>query len=125
MPRRNARTPRGPRWYECGEEPDYRFSLANERTFLAWMRTALALLAAAVAVAELLPQLGEEKLRQTLGVLLAGLGVLCSASAYPRWAANQRAMRTGSPLPRNSLLTFASVVFVLIGLGVLALVLSG
>src|SRR6185312_1745313 len=37
-------------WHELGEEPDYRFSLANERTFLAWIRTALALMAAAVGV---------------------------------------------------------------------------
>ncbi len=27
-----------------GEAPDYRFSLANERTFLAWIRTALGFL---------------------------------------------------------------------------------
>ena len=37
-----------PRWYEEGEEPDYRFTLANERTFLAWLRTALALIAGGV-----------------------------------------------------------------------------
>ena len=30
-------------------EPDYRFTLANERTFLAWQRTSLGLMAAAVA----------------------------------------------------------------------------
>ena len=36
------------RWWvsaDDGEEPDYRFTLANERTFLAWVRTALGLLA--------------------------------------------------------------------------------
>ena len=38
-------------------EPDYRFTLANERTFLAWERTALGLLAAAVAVVQLVPEL--------------------------------------------------------------------
>lgn len=33
-----------PKWRREGRDPDYRFSLANERTFLAWIRTALALL---------------------------------------------------------------------------------
>lgn len=31
-------------WSRQGEEPDYRLTLANERTFLAWIRTALAIL---------------------------------------------------------------------------------
>ena len=38
-----------------GEEPDARFSYANERTFLAWNRTALALIGVGLAVANLLP----------------------------------------------------------------------
>ena len=38
-----------------GEEPDYRFTLANERTFLAWIRTALALIAGGVALVQLVP----------------------------------------------------------------------
>jgi putative membrane protein len=37
-----------PAWRHEGTEPDYRFTLANERTFLAWIRTALALLAGGV-----------------------------------------------------------------------------
>ena len=36
--------------YRDGQEPDPRFSLANERTFLAWIRTALALAAAAIGL---------------------------------------------------------------------------
>lgn len=36
--------------YVDTEEPDVRFTLANERTFLAWIRTSLAFLAVAVAV---------------------------------------------------------------------------
>ncbi|WP_143342795.1 YidH family protein, partial [Crossiella equi] len=38
------------RVYGVGEEPDPRFTLANERTFLAWIRTSLGLMAAGVAV---------------------------------------------------------------------------
>ena len=42
---------RRPGWvYDEGAEPDARYSLANERTFLAWIRTALAVLAAGVAL---------------------------------------------------------------------------
>ena len=51
-------------------EPDYRFTLANERTFLAWERTALGLLAAAVAVVQLIPELPIPGGRHVLGVLL-------------------------------------------------------
>jgi len=38
-----------------GTEPDARFTFANERTFLAWNRTALALIAAGLAIVQLLP----------------------------------------------------------------------
>jgi putative membrane protein len=89
-----------PPWHEEGTEPDYRFTLANERTFLAWIRTALALLAAAVAVVQLLPDFHPAVLRHVLGGLLAAAGLLLSATTYWRWQANQRAMRAGRPLPR-------------------------
>ena len=36
-------------------EPDVRFTLANERTFLAWNRTALALVVAGLGIVQLLP----------------------------------------------------------------------
>lgn len=42
---------------EAEIEPDYRFTLANERTFLSWQRTSPGLLAAAVALAQLVPEL--------------------------------------------------------------------
>lgn len=81
-------------------EPDYRFSLANERTFLAWVRTALALLAAAVAIVKLVPGGDLAWLRRVLGVLLGLLGLGVSATAYQRYRAVQSAMRRGLPLPR-------------------------
>src|ERR1700731_987022 len=59
---------------EC--EPDYRFTLANERTFLAWQRTALGLLAAAVAVVQLVPELTIPGARHALGLLPAGPATL-------------------------------------------------
>lgn len=79
-----------------GQEPDYRFTLANERTFLAWIRTALALAAGGLGVISLLPDLtGSE----VLGVMLLGLSFATAATAYRRWALNESAMRLGAPLP--------------------------
>ena len=80
-------------------EPDYRFTLANERTFLAWERTALALLAAAVAVAQLVPELTIPGARQVLGVLLA---VLATATEEPGGAGGSDHQRLGRPLPMTT-----------------------
>src|SRR5256714_11503564 len=80
-------------------EPDYRSTLANERTFLAWLRTALALLAGAVALAQFVPPFGIRGLRTGLAALLAVTGTVLAAFSYRRWAHVQRAMRHGRPLP--------------------------
>lgn len=80
-------------------EPDYRFTLANERTFLAYIRTALALDAAGLAVAQFVRGSGREGLSVGLGALLTLLGALVAVISYLRWAANRRAMRSGEPLP--------------------------
>jgi putative membrane protein len=92
---------RAPRWHDEGEEPDYRFTLANERTFLAWLRTGLALLAGAVALTQLAPALTDARLRTGLAILLAGTGTLLAAFAYRRWARVQRAMRRQEALPNT------------------------
>jgi putative membrane protein len=112
-------------WHAQGEEPDYRFSMANERTFLAWVRTALAVMAAAVAVSQLLPDEHAAGLRRGLGAVLAALALVISAAAYPSWVANQRAMRLGRPLPRPRLLPVVGGVLVVIGIGAFVLVLAG
>ena len=83
-----------------GDEPDYRFTLANERTFLAWIRTSLALLAAGVAVAQLLPDLGPRPYRLLLGLALSGLSLLAAGSSYIRWIRADTAIRRGQPLTR-------------------------
>lgn len=82
-----------------GEEPDYRFTLANERTFLAWIRTALALAAGGLGAISLLDQAGSD----ALGVGLLALAFVTAATAYRRWAANERSMRLGEPLPTSRL----------------------
>ncbi|WP_354641287.1 YidH family protein [Kitasatospora camelliae] len=88
-----------PSWRREGEDPDYRFSLANERTFLAWIRTSLALLAGAVVLDQLTPELAPRPVRAGLAVVLALSGAALGAAAYRRWARVERAMRLGLPLP--------------------------
>lgn len=84
---------------DVGEAPDYRFTLANERTFLAWVRTALAMMAAGVAVVQFVP--GLDAIRHTLGFLLVGLGGVLAGASYVHWERNERAMRLGIDLPRS------------------------
>ncbi len=84
--------------YGSGEEPDLRFSLANERTFLAWIRTALALLLAGV-VLEALEVPRVEFLRSVLALGFVALGVLALVHSWFSWAGNERAMRASTPLP--------------------------
>lgn len=88
-----------PTWRGEGSEPDYRFTLANERTFLAWIRTALALLAGGVLLHQFATELGP---RVAVTVLSVGLGLIAavlSAVSYTRWRANEIAIRQGRPLP--------------------------
>lgn len=84
-------------------EPDYRFTLANERTFLAWIRTALALIAGAVAVLHLVPLDWAPAMRMGIGLALAGLAVFIAVYAPLRWLRVQRAMRQERPLPLSVL----------------------
>ncbi len=88
------------RVYDHGSEPDPRFSLANERTFLAWVRTGLALLAGAAALDALdLPL--DDTLQALLAALLAVAALLTAGAAWWGWARVERAMREGRELPNN------------------------
>lgn len=110
---------RWPTWiYASGEEPDYRFSLANERTLLAWLRTALALLAAGVALDQIDLSL-DDRLQSVLAAALVVLGILCSAASWWRWARAERAIRRGEPLPASGLGLLLAVGAIAIGLVVL------
>jgi putative membrane protein len=98
-----ARRAKRPPLNEVGTEPDVRFSYANERTFLAWNRTALALIAAGLAVATLLPKFEIAYGRRIIGVPLIALGAVLAYASYRRWEDNERAMRLGQPLPPSNL----------------------
>ncbi len=101
---------------------DYRFTLANERTFLAWIRTSLALMAAGVAVIRFVP--GLTVLRHALGFLLIGLGGFLSWMAYRDWQRNDRAMRLGRQLPRSFIPRLVSWSLAAASLVALALVVA-
>ncbi|KNE80404.1 MULTISPECIES: YidH family protein [Streptomyces] len=96
-----------------GETPDYRFSLANERTFLAWLRTALALVGGGFAVAQFLPDLHRSVRAGVAVVLLVG-GALVAARAVNHWVRVELAMRRGEDLPstRFPALLAAGVILV-------------
>lgn len=90
---------RVPRALHLGEDPDPRFTLANERTFLAWIRTSLALLAGGIAVEAFTQEIFDDTARKVLGTLLLILGGLLAASAAGRWLRVEAAMRQKRSLP--------------------------
>ncbi|OFI39722.1 hypothetical protein BIU82_01320 [Arthrobacter sp. SW1] len=101
---------REPEWRKTGKTPDYRFSLANERTFLAWIRTSLALLAGAVAIDQLAPDIAPQTVRIILCVVLALVGAGLAFMAYRRWGLMEAAMRQDQALPFSRLLLFMTIV---------------
>lgn len=109
--------------YDHGSEPDPLYTLANERTYLAWLRFAVTLLAAAVAIDRLFidhPLAGSQALALTLVVIAVaacGLGVR-------RWYVTERALRLKRALPGFSAPLLAALALVLIGAGVVLLVVT-
>jgi putative membrane protein len=96
---------------DTGEEPDARFSFANERTFLAWNRTALGCVVAGLAVSHVLrPDDSSDVGSKIAGVALMVLGGLLALFSYTNWAAAQRALRLRQPLPRSRLPTVLAIV---------------
>jgi putative membrane protein len=115
--------PRFPRRvYDVGDEPDPRFSLANERTFLAWIRTALALVAAGVALDAFAADM-EPGLRLAAAVVLLVLGAAVPALAWLTWMDVERALRQATPLPSSRVALPVAVgigaAAVLLGIGIL------
>jgi putative membrane protein len=103
-------------------EPDYRMSLAAERTYLAYIRTALALLAGGVAVVGALPDVGYSMLRRVMGIVLVGAGLLVASTARQRWREVDAAIRRGAPLPRAHASVLIAVAVIVAGALALAFV---
>jgi len=99
-----------------GTEPDPRYTFANERTFLAWSRTALALVVAGLGVVQLLPPFpGVPWGRHVLGLPLIVFGAVVALAAYREWTRSQRAMRLGQPLARSVMPRLLAVVIATMG----------
>jgi len=114
-------SPRDRRWprsvYGIGSEPDPRFSFANERTFLAWIRTGLGFLAAGVAIATVASFTDQLRLEVRLAAILLILcGMGCAVDGITRWIRNERAMRLGEPLHSSPLILVLTIGVVLVAL---------
>ncbi|MCX5076263.1 YidH family protein [Streptomyces sp. NPDC060334] len=107
-----------------GETPDYRFSLANERTFLAWIRTALALVGGGFAVDQFLPDL-RWGVRVGMALALLAVGAACALRAVNHWTRCERAMRRGEDLPLSRFPVVLSLGVGLVAVAMMAVVLLG
>lgn len=105
-----------------GIEPDYRFTLANERTFLAWIRTSLALLAGGIALRELTRPFAVAGARLTLAAAAIVLSLVLSVMAYLRWVSVQRSMRREADLPPSVAVPLLAAALIGIAVTALALV---
>ena len=121
---RGERGPRYPRGvYDVGREPDPLYTLANERTYLSWLRFAVTLLAAAVAIDRLFlehPRFGSEIL--ALGLVAIAFGT-CGFGVL-RWWATERALRLRQPLPGFGAPLLGIAAIILVGVGVIVLVVT-
>jgi putative membrane protein len=98
------------------QEPDYRFTLANERTYLAYLRTSLACYAGGLSAVQFL-DLGPDRWpARIIGVVLVTAGIVTTAGAFRRWQANLAAMRTGGPLPVTRLPLMLGATIATVGL---------
>lgn len=104
---------------------DERFSYANERTFLAWNRTALASVTAGLAVTQLLPAFSVPGGRRMIGIPLIVLGVVVALGSLRQWQANERAMQEGRQLPPSMLPVLVAVVVGVTAVVALVLALIG
>jgi putative membrane protein len=113
-----------PSWRREGSEPDYRFSLANERTFLAWIRTALALLAGGVLLDQFSTKLEPHGVVLGLAIGLCALASVLCILAYTRWRANEIAMRHARALPSTVAIPLLALSSLVVAAGIVLLLLA-
>lgn len=100
-----------------GAEPDPRFTMANERTVLAWVRTSLAFVVAGLAAAVADGVVDTGNLLRVVAVVTVAVGAWLSVTSLVRWGRTERAMRLQEPLPAPS-----DLVLVVLAVLVLAVV---
>ena len=108
-------------WWTRGCEPDYRATLANERTFLAWLRTALALLAGSLAAIQLFSGV-PRALRLALAGMLIALSITATAIGYVQWRIRQERMRLARPLGHKPVQALMAGAFAVLAGMVIAMV---
>lgn len=96
-----------------GTDPDPRFTLANERTFLAWTTTSLGTLGIGLAVGTVIP--GEPVPLKVIAALWILLSIVIALRALVRWFIVERAMRLGQGLPLSR-----SILWVAVAMGALS-----
>ena len=84
--------------YGVGSEPDARFSLANERTALAWVRTGLGLVAGGVALTSFSTFAELPVLLELVAAIACLSGAVLALYALRSWRTHEIALRTGAPL---------------------------
>lgn len=92
-------------------EPDIRFTLANERTFLSWVRTSIGLVAAGVAVFHFLDA---SRATSALALVLLGTGALAGLAGFAHFRKADRAIRRGESLPTNTVVVAVMTAAVLL-----------
>lgn len=97
-----------------GSDPDPRFTLANERTFLSWMTTSLGMLGIGLAIGTIIPE--ESLLIDVLAFAWIAMAAILAVRAMVRWHRLEQAMRLGQGLPLSS-----SIPIVAISVAVLSL----
>jgi putative membrane protein len=99
--------------FGVGGEPDPRFSMANERTALAWVRTALAVVVGGVGLTSVARLADLPRALDVVAALTCLSGGWLAVSAVLGWRRREVALRTGRPLPAPVALPWiaASVVF--------------
>jgi|HubBroStandDraft_4_1064222.scaffolds.fasta_scaffold1394259_1 putative membrane protein len=109
-----------------GAQPDAGSLLASERTFLAWNRTALALIAGGVGIARFVT-FGSQTAQLVVALLLIAFGAFVAVRSRRLWRLNNDALRSGQPLPPADLpeiLTGGIVLFAVAALGLAVLVVA-
>src|SRR3989442_8345650 len=98
------------------EEPDYRFTLANERTYLAYLRTSLACYAGGLAAVKFLVLGPDRWPARVIGIVLVIAGIVTTAGAFRGWQLNLAAIRRGGTLPVTRLPLMLGATIALVGL---------